>query len=106
MFHSHFKVAGAFNRAGTSRQGKSYSMFIMVCLEPILIDGSLVNGSGYQSREIDCDEQVLTQLCNCKFPVDVEAHCYMGYQNKIRISSVKPIFPKSAPKAASAPKAS
>ena len=101
MFDSKFKIAGVFNRAGMSRQGKPYSLFIAVCLEPILIDGSLVNGSGYGSREIDCDERVFSQLSNSKFPVDVEAHCVVGYQNKIRISSLKSSPPKSAPKPSS-----
>lgn len=102
MFDSKFKIAGVFNRAGTSRQGKPYSMYMAVCLEPIVIDGSLVNGSGYLCREIDCDEQVFSQLSNSKFPVDVEAYCLVGYQNKIRISSLKSALPKSAVKPSSA----
>ena len=102
MFNSKFKIAGVFNRAGTSRQNKPYSMYIAVCLESIVIDGSLVNGSGYRSREIDCDEQVFSQLSNCKFPIDVEAYCIVGYQNKIRISSIKSSPPKSASKPSSA----
>ena len=106
MFDSEFKIAGVFNRAGMSREGKPYSLFIAVCLEAIVIDGSLVNGSGYRCREIDCDEKVFSQLSNSKFPVDAEAHCIVGYQNKIRISSLKSPLAKSGSKPSSAPRSS
>ena len=102
MFDSKFKIAGVFNRSGMSRQNKPYSIYVAVCLEPIVIYGSLVNGSGYRSREIDCDEEVFSQLSNCKFPLDVEAYCLLGYENKIRISSLKSAPPKSASKPSSA----
>lgn len=83
-------VAGVLNMAGRAKSsGNPYSMFKMTVLEPTVIQGNIANACGYESREIDTEEQVLRQLQHEKFPVEVEAFMDIGRDNKIRVQSVR-----------------
>lgn len=91
------QVIGVLNMSGTSsKTNRPYSMFKLFAMEPIVIRGNVTNAIGYQTREFDCDEQVLKTLENpgIKFPCKCTAFIELTRDNKALVNHVRVLHEK------------
>lgn len=83
-------VAGIYNRSGISQKTqRPYDIHSLIVLEPVKLEGTIVNGAGYVAREMDCNAQVMSQLSQVKFPAEVEGFFSMRNDNKLQCDSVR-----------------
>jgi len=84
-----FLISGIYNRAGKAKaSGNNYSMYMAYVMQPILIEGTIVNACGYRPVEFDLTELAFAKLIVQPLPMEFDCSIAVTPSSKLQITDI------------------
>lgn len=84
-----FLISGVYNRAGKAKQsGNNYSMYMAYVLQPIQIEGTIVDATGLRPVEFGLTQMAFAKLVGQPLPMEFDCSIAVDAQSKIQITDL------------------